>query len=476
MHLRYILLFIIAAIIPCNNAKAQIVNNQSVQQYNNVNNYANSDSIQIKKNVKTMDDYINILKSYENKNSMLQDIDNNMVINAYRDSIRALNNRLDSLISLRSTYSFSKGMDPRMYRLFIPATFYHSSASKRLRLKNTERGVDPVLDEVDDMMMNLYLSRPDLIVNNESRLASVGSIRNKIKKPIRHNVDLVEKVAPMPEEHGVAPMDLVVTRPNFWHFDGDCYLQFLQNFVSKNWYKGGENSYSMVGSASFEFNYNNKSRFKWDNKLEMKLGFQTTNGDTLHTFKTSEDLIRYTSKVGLQATNKWYYTLQMIGTTQFARGYKENDPAVYSDFMAPFNMNLSLGMDYQVDTKDHKLKGNIHLAPIAYNFRYVSDKALAPRFGIDEDKHMKHDIGSEFVCDLKWIILNNFSWQARLYGYTTYKRTEFEWENTLTFNFNRYISTKIFIYPRFDDGTDKGTSSSYWQFKEFASVGFSYEF
>ena len=403
-------------------------------------------------------------------------LDSAKFVKEYTDSLVTYGKYLDSEIRLRDSLGIVSERNNRMYRLFIPATFYHSASSKRLRLINPNRGKDEVFDEVDNVMMNLYLSRPDLIVNNESRLESVGTINNKIKNPVKHKVDLVEKVAPMPEDPGIAPMDIVVTKPNFWNFKGDCYLQFLQNFVSTNWYKGGENSYSMVGSAVFEFNFNNKSRFKWDNKLEAKLGFQTSNGDTLHTFKTNEDLIRYTSKLGLQASNKWFYTLQMIGTTQFTRGYKKNDPEIYSDFMAPFNINLSLGMDYQVDTKDHKLTGNIHLAPIAYNFRYVRDKELAPRFGIDENKHIKNDIGSEFVCDLKWLVFDNFSWQARLYGYTTYKRTEFEWENTFTFNFNRYISSKIFVYPRFDDGASRSAHHSYWQFKEFASVGFSYTF
>lgn len=399
------------------------------------------------------------------------------LINSYIDSLTIYKNRLDSVIRLKDSLGITSDRDNRMYRLFIPATFYHSATSKRLRLINDERGKDEVLDEVDNAMMNLYLSRPDLIVNNESRLETVGSIKNKIKKPLRHNVDLVDKVAPLPEDPGVAPMDIMVIKPNFWNFRGDCYLQFLQNFVSSNWYKGGNNSYSMVGSAVFEFNYNNKRRFKWDNKLEMKLGFQTSNGDTLHAFKTNEDLIRYTSKVGLQAANKWFYTFQMIGTTQFVKGYKENDPEIYSDFMAPFNLNFSLGMDYQISTKNKNLTGNVHLAPLAYNFRYVRNKELAPRFGIDEGDHIKNDFGSEFVCDLKWNILSNFSWQARMYGYTTYKRTEFEWENTFTFNFNRFISTKIFVYPRFDDGASRRSSHhSYWQLKEFASVGFSYEF
>ena len=79
---------------------------------------------------------------------------------------------------------------------------------------------------------------------------------------------------------------------------------------------------------------------KFENKLELKLGFQTSRGDTLHKFKTNNDLIRYTGKLGLQAHNQWYYTLQLLAYTQFAQGLKSNDKKVYSDFMSPFNVNL----------------------------------------------------------------------------------------------------------------------------------------
>lgn len=49
-------------------------------------------------------------------------------------------------------------------------------------------------------------------------------------------------------------------------------------------------------------NYNNKQKLKWDNKVEMRLGYQTSKGDTVHTLKTSDDMIRYTGKLGLQAS------------------------------------------------------------------------------------------------------------------------------------------------------------------------------
>ena len=46
---------------------------------------------------------------------------------------------------------------------------------------------------------------------------------------------------------------------------GEYYLQMLQNYVSSNWYKGGESNYSMVASAIMQANYNNKQKVKFDN-------------------------------------------------------------------------------------------------------------------------------------------------------------------------------------------------------------------
>ena len=48
----------------------------------------------------------------------------------------------------------------------------------------------------------------------------------------------------------------------------------------------------------------------------------------------------------------------------------------------------------------------------------------------------------------------------------TYKRAEIEWENTLSFQFNKFISTNIFLYPRFDDARGRDSKHGYWEFKE----------
>ena len=194
---------------------------------------------------------------------------------------------------------------------------------------------------------------------------------------MRQELDFVERVEPVPDVAEFAPTDVVLKRPNFWTFGGDGNIQLLQNYVSENWYKGGESNYSMVANLTLTANYDNKSRVKFENKLEMKLGFQTSRDDTLHRFKTNNDLIRYTGKLGLQARNRWYYTIQLVANTQFARGLKSNDEKTYSDFMSPFNLSVGLGMDYKLDTKNKRLTGSVNLSAIAFNFVYVDRKDLA---------------------------------------------------------------------------------------------------
>ena len=349
-------------------------------------------------------------------------------------------------------------------RLFLPLTYYKDVVHNSFSLDSYNSN--------PNLLTRIYLESPSLVKNTEKDLIEQQATLVEVEDPIQHQVEIVDKVAPIPVEANAAPVEVMVLKPNFWSYKGDFTLQVLQNYVSGNWYKGGESNYSALASALMEANYNNKQKVKWENRLELKFGMQSSKSDSLHSYKTTEDLIRLTSKLGLQATKKWYYTVQLVGYTQFTHSYRSNDPALYADFLAPLNLNLSVGMDYSVDWLNHKLKGNIHLAPLAYNMKYTRLVNLAGRLGIDEGKHTKHDIGSEFTVDLEWKLMDALTWKTRLYGYTTYKRAELEWENTFNLQFNKYIGAQLFIYPRFDDGVTRDGHHGYWQLKEFASIGF----
>jgi hypothetical protein len=375
----------------------------------------------------------------------------------------------------------------RLYRLFTPLTFYHNVSAGMLTLNSDNNDMD---EAVDRALMNVYLNRPDLVEATETQLEESGSLREDLDQPIEQKVEFVEHAAPMPDDPQIEPADVEVTKPKFWTRKADGFLQFMQNYVSGNWYKGGESNYSALGSLTVEANYDNKGKWKWDNKLEAKLGFLTSRSDSLHKFKSNEDLLRLTSKVGLQATKRWYYTLQVLAWTQFARGLKSNDHRTYSDFFSPFNLNVGLGMDYKVEAFDKKLTGTINLSPIALNYRYVDRTQFAnqnsehptdyswfpSRHGIDDGKRHLLDPGSQLTADLTWKLTENVTWKSRLWGFTSYHRGEIEWENTFQLKVSKYISANIFLYPRFDDGNVWDEDLGYWQFKEYTSIGLSYSF
>ena len=166
----------------------------------------------------------------------------------------------------------------------------------------------------------------------------------------------------------------------------------------------------------------------------------------------------------------------MLAYTQFTRGYKSNDTKVYSDFMSPFNLNLGLGMTYNVKALKGKLTGKVNISPFSYNWKYVDRKNLTGHYGIPGDHHSMDDYGSQITSELQWVFSNQVKWKTRFYYYTTYKRTEMEWENTINLSISKYISTNIFIYPRFDDSVSRDSDLGYWQFKEYCSLGVTYAF
>ena len=403
------------------------------------------------------------------------------IVRKYQDSLALYKARYDSIKNVQMQGNYAS-VNSKFYQLFSPLHFYNGVAHDLFGQGTKDTGTRVV----NSTLAKVYLDRPDLVKGTLTQLeqASLPMSAVKVSPAVAATIEELSNEAPI--EADPEPVDVVVEKPNFWTFKGDGFLQFLQNYVSTNWYKGGESNYSMLSSVTLEANYDNKSKWKWENKLEMKLGFQTSRSDTVNKFKSSEDLIRLTSKVGLQATKHWYYTLKMVAYTQFTRGLKANDYRTYSDFMSPFNLNLGLGMDYKVEAFNKKLTGSVNISPFAVNYRYV-DRTIFPknekesiwfptRHGVEDRRRSLTDLGSQYTVDVVWTIAENIKWKSRMFGFTSYKRVEFEWENTFTFQFNKYISTNVFVYPRFDDNRARDDDHGYWMFKEYCSIGFNYNF
>lgn len=339
-----------------------------------------------------------------------------------------------------------------------------------------------IRDASDHYLAMAYTCYPWLVNHQEVEEGTLN-VDTQIRESVKPEITLTERFTEEAEDDvlpQVMPieddMNIIVRKPNFWTFKTNFSLMFTQNYVSDNWYKGGESHNALLAATVIEANYNNQRKVTFDNKLEMKLGFQSSHNDKEHKYKTNSDLIRLTNKLGLRASKHWYYTMMLQSWTQFYRGYKSDDPAIYSDFMSPFESLLSIGMDYQMTTKNNRFKVNSTFSPMALKLTYVSRPSLVGTFGIEQGKHTKWEVGSNVTINYSWEIAKNIKWAGRIYYFTDYNKTQVEWENTFNLAINKYLSTSLFLYPRFDDSLQREPGESYLQFNELLSLGLNVNF
>ena len=406
---------------------------------------------------------------------------------------------LDSLRKAYLDWKYEGGdtlSNPYLFQLLSSPTYYKDATRKTL-LQPADSLGGPVSQQVEErtqminaLLSNVYASQPWLV----QRVTDVADTLLAGPAPVPEAAAPapapVEAPAPAPAqaETFLGDMDafhIKVKRPNFWTVKGNFNVQLQQTYISDNWYQGGDDSFSANGQFTIEANYNNKQRLTWDNKLEARLGFQTMERYSLSgRFKPTTDLLRLTSKVGVKAFSHWYYSLALQSWTQMtqAREYYDDGGVqryrVASDFMSPFEAVLSLGMEYKLEKKRFTLGAN--LAPVAVNYKHVSrtlykpNQTLYQKFGLDS--HDRFDFGSTLTVNAKWAICKMLTWQGRLYFFTSYHRTTAEFENTLSLKVNKYLSTNLFLYPRFDDGVKRGENHGYFQFKEYLSFGLDVSF
>lgn len=412
----------------------------------------------------------------------------NAIVAKYTDLLTNLVLRKDSVVA-----DSLQRANPSTYRILTQGTLYDAplqqtfsvnwnpslpaKSSNLPSLLSSTNANKELWEEENAMLMQTYVSAPWLIKTTEDILEQDGQLHEEV---IPESIDRVEL-----EEHhieceyldDIEALELKVRRPNFWKFKGNYSLQFTQTYFSDNWYKGGENNYSMLALATMEANFDNKKKIQWENKLELRLGFQTSKGDEVHNFKTNDDLIRLTSKIGYKATKHWFYTLQVQANTQFYPSYKANSNEVTSDFMSPFNLVVSLGMDYKLELK--RFRCSVNLSPIAYNFKSVSRPSLYGNFGLEPEKNTYNNFGPNITINYTWEIMKNIRWDSRVYWFSNLEMTDIEWENTFTFTINKYLNSKLFLYPRIDDSSPKYRNEekgSYFMFKEWFSLGVNYSF
>ena len=267
--------------------------------------------------------------------------------------------------------------------------------------------------------------------------------------------------------------EVVIHKPNWWVTGGSGSIQFSQSHISKNWYNGGEGTHSLLGNLQLFANYNDREKWQWENLLDAKLGYISAPSDQYHNYLVNNDQLRIASKVGLRAIKHWYYTLHTEFKTQFCNGYGANSLTLNAAFLSPAYWTSGLGMDYKLNKE--KVTLSVLLAPITYTMKIVTNPEVNEvSLGLKEGATTAHDFGSQMQANLTWKAFSFLNVTSRFDYLTSYKTVRIEWENTFNFILNRYLSAKLYVYGRFDDGVAPSENGSYFQINENFGFGLNY--
>lgn len=391
-------------------------------------------------------------------------------------------------------------LNPRYFRLFGKPTLYKSSVSAALKneesmdiyatpaapdylplSQDSRLARNESLEEaIDQAVLNVSVSNPEQFVLTEGRInEQVMTVSDVADQQVVVQVvpDIVRHET---ADNQIVGMELKVKKPNFWKTSGEASLQFTQNYLSDNWSQGGENTQTLVSWLILKANYDDKQKLQWDNAFEAKLGFTTAPSDTKHDYRTNTDMLRGTSKLGIKAIKSWYYSADLMVKTQILRNYQANSDKFNSAFLSPLEVTVGLGMDYKKNFKNINLSVNI--APLSYRYLYVSDIKNAnyggSHYGIKAGHRSLQEFGSKIVVDSSWKLYKNITWRSHIDAFTSYEKVYANWENTFDFPVTKYLSTKLFLHGRFDDGVGRNKKDKDWgyfQFKEYLQFGLSYK-
>jgi hypothetical protein len=305
-----------------------------------------------------------------------------------------------------------------------------------------------------------------------------------IRTPVYEEVPL--KVAPSytAQNEVEAPVKFIPDRL-YWRSAFESAVQFSQNYVSPNWHKGGSSNLNIFTRNYLRYDYN-KNKVQFANEVEIKASVYNAPNDTIHDYKIGDDILRLHSNVGYKAFDNWFYTLDAEFKTQLFSNYQENTQLKQAALFSPFAFNMGLGMKYDLNkrfkTRNKNLKLSVNFAPLSYTYMQSVDKKIdLGRHGFRRNEQTNEynttlsRFGTTIRTDMTMSFNRNINWQSRVYFFTTYDVTQFEFENTLVLGITRHFSTRIYAHLRFDDSVTKNPDyDSYFQLNELLSFGFNY--
>lgn len=334
-------------------------------------------------------------------------------------------------------------------------------------------------NDITMLRQRTMFSNPSLAVYNENLLPDPPKEYHAKVDPKKATIVIEENPVDRNKVKD-APKPVDIKRKN-WLNDFEASLHFSQAYNSPNWYQGGNNNLNIICQAIHNVKLNRAfhPNLLFENTIQYKLALNSAPEDSLRNYSISEDLFQINTKFGVRAARDWFYSITTIFKTQLMTNYKSNTNDVTAAFLSPGELNVGLGMSYSHTNAKKTFTFDTSISPLSYNLKICTDNRLNKAdFGIDQDKNTASQYGSNAEAKIKWKAAYNITYTSRMYFFTDYSYVQGDWEHTIAFAVNRYLSTQIYVHLRYDSSTPRIEDTKWhtWQLKEILSFGLTYKF
>ena len=332
-------------------------------------------------------------------------------------------------------------------------------------------------DQMRQMKQNLFFQHPELVRYNLASLPEPPAPYITVIDPSDFTISVREDIVPA----AVPTVEAEAVKKRHWIRNFSASLQFSQAYVSPNWYQGGNNNLNALAAIIYNVKLNDAyhPNLLFETNFQYKLGMNSAPEDSLHAYNISEDVFQINSTFGIKAAKHWYYSLTGMFKTQLLNSYTVNTNNLASSFLSPGELTAGLGMTYSYENPKKTFSITTSIAPVSYHLITCINSKMDPTvYGIPEGKKCQNQFGSSVDVALKWQIAHNIALTSHLFSFTDYKSIQADWENTLAFAINSFLTTQIYVHLRYDSQTPP-VPDSHWkklQVKEIFSIGFAYKF
>lgn len=368
----------------------------------------------------------------------------------------------------------------------------------RFKLLGEEESLQPYIDQmrsINNTRKMYYTSNPENIKIKDDDLSfelpqNISSTfdDNNFKDLLK--ADEMEIKAPT--------VNVKQIKQKFWKVYFQNNLDISQTNYTDNWDSQGSSTTQLNSLQRVDATYR-KKKIEFTHWTEWKLAIQRwaltdeEKENNKSEFLLNEDYLRMYNKLGLDAfIKRWSYILTIeFKTPLFIKKDKDNRNKKLASLFSPLTMNIGLGAGYNLNwnskvNKSRKLDLKIDAQPFSLDIKYVGSDEVwnnnnngvvyaDERAG--ERRYSKFEFGSNVNLTVDYKINSYISFYSRNRFFTNYHKQLIESENTFNFMLNKYLSTKLYFYGRFndEDPNKKDDKLKYFSYTNSIRFGLSFK-